>query len=262
MPASAPEEAAAFSDVAGRRLHTAWIGRERGGTPVVFLHEGLGSVDLWRDFPQTVLAACGRPGLVYSRYGNGWSDPLTEPRPVRYLHDEALQTLPEVLAANRIGRAPLLVGHSDGASIAILHAGAGHPVAGLVLIAPHVFVEPVAVTAIAANRDDFAGSDMAARMAKYHAAPEITFFGWADVWLSGGFRPWTIEEYLPAIDCPVLLIQGTEDEYGTERQLDAVASAVSGPVRRLMVDGAGHSPHLSHPEVVVPAVAQFIAEVG
>ncbi|RPI23325.1 MAG: alpha/beta hydrolase, partial [Actinobacteria bacterium] len=180
---------------------------------------------------------------------------------VRYLHDEA-QTLPEVLAANRIGRPPLLVGHSDGASIAILHAGAGHPVAGLVLIAPHVFVDQEAVASITAIRDGFASSELPAKMARYHVAAETTFHGWAEVWLSDGFRTWNIEEYLPGIDRPVLLVQGTEDEYGTERQLEAIESAVRGPVRRLMVEGAAHSPHLSHPEVVVPAVAEFIAEVA
>jgi pimeloyl-ACP methyl ester carboxylesterase len=229
---------------------------------VAFLHEGLGSVDLWRDFPDVVLAACHRRGLVYSRYGNGWSDLLTEARPVSYMHDEALQSLPEVLTAAGVNRPPLLVGHSDGASIAIVHAGAGHPVSGLVLIAPHVFVEPETVAAIAAIRDRFPRSDMAEKMARYHASAETTFYGWADVWLSDGFRSWNIEEYLPAIDVPVLLVQGTADEYGTERQLDAIEACVAGPVRRLLVDGAGHSPHLSHPDAVAAAVAGFIAEVG
>lgn len=262
MSAPAAEDAPAFCEIAGKRLHMRRIAPDRTGAPVVFLHEGLGSVELWREFPEMVLASCGRPGLVYSRHGNGWSDPWIADRPVSYLHDHALDVLPAVLAAAGVDRPPLLVGHSDGASIAIVHAGTGHPVAGLVLIAPHVFVEPETVAAIAALDDDFGGSEMAEKMAAYHVDPEATFHGWADAWLSDGFRSWNIEEYLAAIDRPVLLIQGTDDEYGTMRQLDAVESAVTGPVRRMVVDGAGHAPHLSHGEAVAAAVGNFIAGVG
>jgi pimeloyl-ACP methyl ester carboxylesterase len=258
MSSPAPEDSFAHRTVAGRRLHLRRLGPDLSGTPVVFLHEGLGSVELWRDFPDSLLEACPRPGLVYSRYGNGWSEPLTEARPAGYMHYEALVSLPEVIRA-ACERAPVVVGHSDGASIALIYAGSGHPVAGLVLIAPHVFVETETIDRILALRQDFEGSDMAIRMGDYHAEPERTFLGWADVWLSDAFRSWNIEEYLPPIGCPVLLIQGTDDGYGTERQLDVIEAAVAGPAERLMIEGAGHSPHLSHPGVVVRAAARFIA---
>ena len=257
MLSPSPGEDAIFTEIAGRRLHYRWLSPEVAGTPLVFLHEGLGSVDLWRDFPERLVDGSRHPGLLYSRYGNGWSDPLTDPRLPDYMHDEALRTLPEIID-RVVGRPPVLVGHSDGASIALIYAGSGHPVEGLVLLAPHVFVEPESTRQIAALGDGFAASDMPVKMRKYHAHPEATFRGWADVWLSPAFRSWNIEEYLPGIRCPVLLIQGEEDEYGTTRQLEAVESSVPTSVQRLMVAGAQHSPHLSHRDHVVAASSRFI----
>jgi pimeloyl-ACP methyl ester carboxylesterase len=255
------QDTADFLTVADRRLHYRWHGEGRSGTPLVFLHEGLGSVELWRDFPAAVADETGHPALVFSRHGNGWSTPLSEPRTVEYMHDEARHVLP-VIIEEEVGRPPFLVGHSDGASIALIYAGSGAPVAGLVLIAPHVFVEDATVASIAAIEEEFATSDLAERMAGYHEDPAATFRGWADVWLSRSFRSWNIEEYLPAIDAPILLIQGSEDEYGTMRQLDAIAAGVAGSVDRLMVDEARHSPHLSHPEPVLAAVERFIDDAG
>lgn len=249
---------ALFMEIAGRRLHYRWLSPDSTGAPVVFLHEGLGSVDLWRDFPQDLVEACGRPGLNYSRYGNGWSDPLTEPRSPEYMHDEALRALPEVVD-RLVSRPPILVGHSDGASIALIYAGSGHPVEGLVLLAPHVYTEPEGLRSIAAIRDGFPTSDLPERMGKYHADPEATFLGWADIWLSPAFRDWNIEEYLPGVTCPVLLVQGDEDEYGTTAQLDAIEGSVPVSVERLMVPGAGHSPHLADPDLVTEVSARFIA---
>lgn len=176
------------------------------------------------------------------------------------MHEEALQTLPRLID-ELVGRPPILIGHSDGASIAIIYAGAGHPVEGLVLIAPHVFVEPETVRSISAIRDSFPDSDMAAKMNQYHTDPEATFYGWADVWLSPGFRSWNIEEYLSGIRCPTLLIQGDTDEYGTVSQLDAIDAGVDAPVQRLLVPSAGHSPQLSHPELVTDAVVEFLSRV-
>ena len=245
----------------GHRLHYRWLQRDAEGAPLVFLHEGLGSVELWREFPDDLVAATGRPGLAYSRYGNGWSDPLAEPRPTEYMHDEALTTLPEVID-QMVDVPPVLVGHSDGASIALIYAGSGHPVAGLVLIAPHVFTEPEGLGSIEAIRDEFPTSELPEKMAKYHVDPEATFRGWADVWLSPGFLAWNIEEYLPGVDCPVLLVQGTDDAYGTIAQLDAIEGEVSGSVERLMVAGAKHSPHLSHPDPVIAGSARFVAGLG
>jgi pimeloyl-ACP methyl ester carboxylesterase len=255
------QDTAAFFDVAGRRLHYEWLGTEWLGTPLVFLHEGLGSVELWRDFPAAVVAGSRHPALVYSRYGNGWSTPLRERRGVDYMHDEALGVLPVVIE-EEVGRPPILLGHSDGASIALIYAGSGAPVAGLVLIAPHVFVEDETVASIAAMDADFDASDLCDKMAAYHEDPVATFREWSDVWLRPEFRSWSIEEYLPSIGAPILLVQGTDDEYGSSRQLDAIESRVAGPVERLLVEGARHSPHLSDPDPVVAAAVRFIVDVG
>ena len=253
----APRNTAEFIAVAGRRLHHRWLSPDVLDTPVVFLHEGLGSVDLWRDFPAALVEECRHPGFVYSRYGNGWSPRLTEPRPTAYMHTEALDVLPEIIE-QVADRPPILVGHSDGASIALIYAGSGHPVEGLVLIAPHVFVEPETIGSIQSLRDSFPHSDLPAKMGNHHQDPKATFYGWADVWLSDGFRSWNIEEFLPAVTCPVLLIQGDQDEYGTVKQLAAIEAATGGTVDGLIVHGAEHSPHLSHPDVVLAAIADFV----
>jgi pimeloyl-ACP methyl ester carboxylesterase len=225
---------------------------------VVFLHEGLGSVALWRGFPNDVVAATGRPGLVCSRYGYGFSDAFTEPRAVDFMHHEALVTLPEVLAKFGI-ESPILVGHSDGASIALIHAGAGHPVAGIVALSPHVFVEPIAITEIEAARDRFATTDLADRMARYHRDPVATFRGWNDIWLGPAFLKWDITEYLPKIECPVLLIQGHDDEYGTFAQLDTIETAVCGPVERQELKDCRHSPpHIDHRPETLHTATSFI----
>lgn len=244
----------------GRDLHYRRLGVEFEGTPLVFLHEGLGSIELWRDFPSAVATHAHRPALAFSRYGNGWSTPLASPREADYMHTEALKTLPEVLA-ELVDRPPILIGHSDGASIAIIYAGAGSPVRGLVLIAPHVFAEEEGLESIRAIRARFAGSDMAKRMAKYHVEPETTFYGWADAWLSPEFRSWNIEEYLPGVRCPTLVVQGDDDEYGTLRQLDAIDDGLDVPSQRLIVSGAGHSPHLSDSDLVTGAVVDFLRDV-
>ena len=237
-------------------LTPAALGRDTDPT-IVFLHEGLGSIELWRGFPAAVREATGRPAtLVYSRAGYGRSGPAVLPRPVDYMHHEADVVLPELLAAFGIER-PLLIGHSDGASIALLYAGAGHAVAGLVLLAPHVFVEDVTVEAIAAARDDYATTDLRRRMARYHDDVDATFRGWNDIWLDPTFRAWNIEDRLPAITAPVLLVQGDADPFGTIAQLDAIEKQVAGDARRVEVPGARHSPHLDAPDVTLDAVAAF-----
>jgi pimeloyl-ACP methyl ester carboxylesterase len=250
-------ESEGFIDISGRRLHYRWLSPHLDDTPVVFLHEGLGSVERWKGFPSEIVRRTGHPGLLYSRYGNGWSEPLHEPRPWDYMHQEALRSLPEIVDS-LVKRAPILVGHSDGASIALIYAGSGGPVEGLVLLAPHVFVEQETVDQIASSLAGFHGSEMLEKMTKYHAEPEMTFRGWADIWLSPTFRAWNIEEYLAGVVCPCLLIQGDGDEYGTTRQLDVIEKTVPAPVRRLVVGDAGHSPHLSHPDLVADAVHAFV----
>jgi pimeloyl-ACP methyl ester carboxylesterase len=229
--------------------------------PLVFLHEGLGCVALWRDVPARLAQATGRAAFVYSRAGYGQSSIVTEPRRADYLHREALDVLPALLDVLGIERV-VLVGHSDGASIAIVFAAAHRrAVSGLVLLAPHVFVEEQSIAGIRDAKATFDTTDLPERMARYHRDASATFRGWNAVWLSPEFRSWNIEGCLPGIDVPVLVVQGSEDEYGTLRQVDAIEAGVRGPVERLVVDGCGHAPHVDRPDAVLPAVAAFIADL-
>jgi pimeloyl-ACP methyl ester carboxylesterase len=242
--------------VDGRSLEYETVGAELGAAPVVFLHEGLGCVRLWRQFPSRLCKRLDRPGLVYSRYGYGDSDALDRPRRVDYMHHEALAALPELLATFGVTR-PVLVGHSDGASIALIAVGAGTvDAAALVLLAPHVFVEDVTITGIEAARRAYEATDLRTRLARYHRDVDATFWGWNDIWLAPAFRSWDIEEYLPGVGCPVLAVQGSTDEFGTLAQLDAIAATVAGPFERLVLDGSGHSPHLEQPDAVIEAVSR------
>ena len=237
---------------------------ETPGTPtLVFLHEGLGSVALWKDFPAGVVAATGCRALVYSRYGYGKSDQLTAPRAVDYMHREALEVLPEILARLAI-RNPVLIGHSDGASIALIYAGAGKwPVRGVVAMAPHVFVEDVTVASIAEAKDSFSNTDLPERLARYHDDALSAFRGWNDIWLHPDFRRWNIEEYLPGVACPVLLIQGEDDQYGTTAQVEAIARQVAGPAAILMLPDCAHSPHLSaQKDAAIAAIAGFVEDLA
>jgi pimeloyl-ACP methyl ester carboxylesterase len=248
--------------VQGHKLEVHTIAGTSADAPtLVFLHEGLGSVSMWRDFPRKAAQATGCAAVVYSRYGYGNSDVLREPRPVRYMHDEALATLPRLLDELDI-REPVLVGHSDGGSIALIYAGAQRAgrgrVKGLVVLAPHVFVEDVSVESLAQAKTAFETTDLRERLARHHADAGATFRGWNDIWLHPDFRGWNIEEVLPRITCPVLAIQGFDDEYGTMAQLDAVASQVGGPVELLRLDRCGHSPHRDQPAAVLEAMARFV----
>jgi pimeloyl-ACP methyl ester carboxylesterase len=246
-------------DVNGGRLEVETTHGDADLPTIVFLHEGLGSIDLWRGFPDDVVERAGRPSsVVYSRHGYGRSDPAEVPRPVEYMHHEADIILPELLGALGIER-PVLIGHSDGASIALLFAGAGNDVAALVCIAPHVFVEPESVAGIEAARAQFDTTDMATRMARYHDDPVATFRGWNDVWASAPFRAWNIQDRLSGIGSPTLLIQGTKDQYGTMAQVEAIAAGISGPSEVVVVDGAGHAPHIDQRDAVVAAIARFLA---
>jgi pimeloyl-ACP methyl ester carboxylesterase len=254
--------------VADRRIDYRWIGEEEppphsGGVAptLIWLHEGLGSHDQWRDVPERVAAATGTRALLYSRYGYGRSERLAEARGVRYMHDEALIALPALRNALGIEN-PILVGHSDGASIALIHAGAGQwPVRGIVLMAPHVFVEPESIAGIETARDVYRATDLGKRLGRYHDDPDATFWGWNDIWLAPAFRSWNIEEYLPGISCPALLIQGEDDEYGTLAQLDAIERQVAGPTERLVLPACGHSPHRDRPDETVEAISRFVARL-
>jgi pimeloyl-ACP methyl ester carboxylesterase len=221
------------------------------------LHEGLGSISLWRDLPQRLCERTRCTVVAYSRYGYGRSDVLREKREPHYMHHEAEVVLPALLRELGIER-PILFGHSDGASIALIYAGA-HPeaVRALVLEAPHVFVEEISVRSIAGAKTAYASSDMPAKLGRHHADADATFAGWNDIWLDPRFRDWNIEAYAARVRVPVLLIQGAADEYGTTAQLDAIAARIPG-TERLMVPGAGHSPHRDAPEFVIERTAAFV----
>jgi len=248
-----------FLTAGGHKLEYEWLEGDDPAKPaLVFLHEGLGSIRQWRDFPLRVSKATGCPALVYSRYGYGHSDVLEEPRrSVRFMHEEALEALPAVLAETGI-RAPILVGHSDGASIALIYAGAGNPVRALALMAPHVFVEEVCVRSIEQAKREFDTTDLPQRLGKYHRDPRRSFHLWSDVWLDPEFLDWNIEEYLPGVSCPVLAIQGRDDQYGTMAQLRAIALKVKGPCELVELERCGHSPFRDQPEATLAAVSRFI----
>jgi pimeloyl-ACP methyl ester carboxylesterase len=226
----------------------------------VFLHEGLGSVSMWKDFPDEVAARIGCGALVYSRYGNGESGVLREARAVSYMHDEALHALPELLEERGIDDA-ILIGHSDGASIALIYTGEiGTRVRAIVAEAPHVFVEDVSVRSIAAAKTAYENGDLKARLARYHRDVDRTFYGWNDIWLHPDFRAWNILEPVKKIRTPMLLVQGENDEYGTLAQLDALrAHAKNSAVDSLVLAKCGHSPHRDRREATVAAIATFVA---
>jgi pimeloyl-ACP methyl ester carboxylesterase len=250
-----------FVHVAGHDLEYVLIGAHQLDRPaLVFLHEGLGCLSMWRDFPARVAAATGCRTLIYSRYGYGRSDVLKSPRTPRYLHDEALSALPELLQKLRILR-PVLIGHSDGASMALILAGDGRSeVAGVVAMAPHVFVEDISLEGIRSALETWRSTDLPRRLARYHRDPEATFHGWADIWLSREFGPWNIEEYLASIRCPVLAIQGEDDEYGSMAQLDAIARRAR-DVELLKLADCRHSPHKDQPQAVFDAIVGFVGAI-
>lgn len=247
-----------FLQVGPHRLEYAWSGAP-ARTALVLLHEGLGSLGLWRDFPKKLEAATGTAAFAYSRANYGASSasaPL--PRPVGYMHDEAL-LLGDVLRSAGIAD-PILFGHSDGASIAILYAAA-IPVRALVLEAPHVFAEQLSLESIAAAREAYERSDLRARLSRWHDDVDAAFWGWNGPWLHPGFRGWNLTGCLPAIRAPALLIQGEADEYGTLEQIEAIARGLRGRVEKLVVPGAGHAPHKDREADVLEAVASFVRTV-
>lgn len=243
-----------------RRLPSA---HPRKGRPsIVFLHEGLGSVSMWRDFPQRVADATGCEAVVYSRPGYGRSDPEPRPRTVRYLHEQGLEVLPTVLAALGLER-PILFGHSDGGSIALLCAGAtAVPLAGLIVMAPHIMVEDVTIAGIRAAVEAARTSDMEQRLARHHSATNApaVFPAWHRIWLDPAFRDFNIEDCLSRIACPVLAIQGEDDEYATMAQIDGIA-AQAGDVELLKLADCRHSPHKDQAQAVIDVVAEFVERV-
>jgi pimeloyl-ACP methyl ester carboxylesterase len=232
---------------------------DRSKPTLVFLHEGLGSISTWRDVPANVCAQTNSPGLIYSRYGNGFSTVLDRARRPEYMHEEALQTLPALLDALRI-ESTLLIAHSDGASIALLYA-AEHPrgVAGLILEAPHVFVEEVSIRSIGTIRSQYRDGPLRDRLARHHSNADATFYGWNDVWLSPDFRSWNIETAVDRITVPMLLLQGRDDEYGTLAQIDAIVRRNRG-ADSLVLARCGHTPHRDRAAFVEAAMVAWIVE--
>jgi pimeloyl-ACP methyl ester carboxylesterase len=246
---------------AGRplRIEYEWTGAVGAPAPLlVFLHEGLGSVAMWRDFPQRLCDAVGARGLVYSRPGYGRSTPRRpdEHWAPDFMHVEARQVLPALLRALGVVERPWLFGHSDGGSIALLHAAAfPDAVQGLVVLAPHILVEDVSVASIRQAREAYRATDLRQRLARYHDDPDSAFYGWNDVWLAAAFRDWSIEDELGAMRCPLLAIQGVDDEYGTLEQVRGIARRVP-QAQLLELQDCGHSPHRDQPEAVIAAVSR------
>ncbi len=242
----------------GHWLEAARIEARQSALPtIVMLHEGLGSVAHWKDFPSRLAEETGAGVFLYSRYGHGGSDALEEPRPVSYMHHEAQVVLPEILRQAGIER-PLLLGHSDGASIAILYAGRfPESPTGLILEAPHVFVEDITVASIALARVLYNETDLPQRLGRYHAHVDSLFWGWNNIWLDPRFRGWNIESHLDSIRCPVLVLQGTQDEYGTTKQIQAIQRRIPS-AWAIMLDGCKHAPHRDHPDAALSAISRFL----
>ena len=248
--------------VAGKRLEYAWFGTAPAEGPViVMLHEGLGSLAMWKHFPRHLAARTHGRVLAYSRYGHGNSDKLLEKRPVTFMHHEGEVVLPELLDKLHIAR-PILLGHSDGASIALIFAGSypERPRA-LILEAPHVFVEDLSIASITQAKVNYQTTHLRRKLARYHAHVDETFWGWNDIWLDPEFRSWNIESYLPAIRCPILCIQGEGDEYGTRAQVEAIAARVPGS-EVVMLANCQHSPHRDQAEATLEATLQFLQRLG
>ena len=246
-----------MATVDGLTVEVSDLAGDRGRRALVLLHEGLGSVGLWRGFPQALHEATGRRVLAFSRFGHGRSDPPWAPRTPAFFHEEALDVLPALLSELDAPE-PLLVGHSDGGSIALIHAG-HHRVTGIALMAPHVIVEDITIAAIRDARAAFDAGPLRERMARHHDDPDAAFNGWCDVWLDPAFRDWSLEADAARVSCPTLLIQGADDPYGTLEQLDRIEARVRGPVERLVVPG-GHSPHLDARAAVLDALVGWMRD--
>jgi pimeloyl-ACP methyl ester carboxylesterase len=252
-----------FLDIGSQRLEYRMIGPRPDAAPtLVLLHEGLGCVGLWGDFPDRLQAATGAGVFVYSRAGYGQSSPVALPRPLTYMHDEARAVLPRLL--DEIGfKCGLLVGHSDGASIAAIYAGShqDHRVGGLTLIAPHFFTEDAGIRSIEEARRSYDTGDLRQRLARWHAHVDNAFRGWNGAWLDPEFRKWDITEFLAYIRVPVLIVQGEDDQYGTVKQIEVAERECYCPVEVAMLKAARHSPQREAPEATLKAISEFVGRV-
>ncbi len=252
-----------FLDLGPMRLEYRMIGPRPDAAPtIVMLHEGLGCVGLWDDFPDRLAAATGAGVFVYSRAGYGQSSPVALPRPLTFMHAEACEVLPALLGS--IGfRRGLLLGHSDGASIATIYAGSvpDRRVRGLVLIAPHFFTEEIGIAEIARAREAYAATELRAKLERWHADVDNAFKGWNDAWLDPDFRKWDITDALPSIRVPILIVQGEHDQYGTARQIEVAQEACSCPLDVVLLPETRHTPHREAPEPTLQAISAFASRL-
>jgi pimeloyl-ACP methyl ester carboxylesterase len=247
-----------FLSIGDARLEYRVAGDTTAAPSIVMLHEGLGSASLWGDFPDKLAAATGATVFAYSRAGYGASSTVALPRPLTYMHDEARNVLPSLLDA--IGfQHGLLLGHSDGASIAAIYAGSvqDHRVRGLVLIAPHFIVEDVGLAAIRTAKEAYEQGDLKPRLARWHKHADAAFYGWNGAWLDPGFRRWDITDALAYIRVPIEIVQGENDQYGTIRQVEIAHEECYCPIEVAMIAGAGHNPQREKAEVTLTAIADF-----
>jgi pimeloyl-ACP methyl ester carboxylesterase len=252
-----------FLTIGAADLEYRMIGPTPADAPtIVMLHEGLGSAELWGDFPERLQAATGAGVFAYSRAGYGASTPVKLPRPLDYMHIEALEVLPKLLDQIDFRRG-LLVGHSDGASIAGIYAGSrqDHRVQGLAMIAPHFVVEDISVISIAEIKKAYETTDLKAKLARWHKDVDNAFYGWNGAWLDPGFRNWDISEYLAYIRVPVAIVQGADDQYGTIRQIEIAEQECYCPVDVTMIPAAGHSPHREAPGATLNAISEFASRI-
>ncbi|MCB1758658.1 MAG: alpha/beta hydrolase [Gammaproteobacteria bacterium] len=265
MRNSAHKTTEGFLKVGADRLEYTFHDCGNADRPVlIMLHEGLGSVRMWREYPLELALVSSCSVLVFSRRGYGRSSPRPAPWPLSYMHEEAQEILPLVLDAAGVERA-IMLGHSDGASIALIHAGSTQDkrVSALVLMAPHVFCEPISVQGIELAKQKYRQGELRRLLQRYHGSNvDNAFWGWNRAWLDPDFLEWNIENYLPEIRIPLLLIQGEDDEYGTLRQLQAIENRVDGPVEKLVLPGCGHSPHRDRREETLRAIADFAKRLG
>ena len=246
--------------IAGRRIEAEWHGPPPDRAPtLVLLHEGLGCVSMWRDFPRALAARTGYGVIVYSRPGYGGSDPVARPPSLRYMDEEAFEVLPAVLDQAAVRKA-VLVGHSDGASIATIYAGGAQDfrVRGLVLMAPHFFVEDLSIRSIVAAKEAYERGDLRARLSRHHGANvDTAFYVWNSAWLDPGSRDWRIDDRLAHVRVPILIVQGADDQYGTTAQIAMAEQETYCPVEALVLNDCRHSPHLDQPAGTVSAIADF-----
>jgi pimeloyl-ACP methyl ester carboxylesterase len=249
-----------FLDIGSQHLEYRMIGPRPDAAPtLVLLHEGLGCVGLWNDFPDKLQKATGCGVFVYSRAGYGQSSPVKLPRPLSYMHEEARETLPRLLEAIGFQRG-LLIGHSDGASIVAIYAGShqDHRVGGLVLMAPHFFTEDAGIRSIEEARRSYETGDLRPRLARWHTHVDNAFWGWNGAWLDPDFRQWDITEFLAYIRVPILIVQGEDDQYGTVKQIEVAQAECYCPVEVALMPGARHSPQRDAPEATLTAISAFV----